>query len=210
MAKGKTKDRIVQAAIKVFCQNGYERAHVEDILSEANICKGTFYRYFRSKSDLLEQACQDFMFNVGGEWYEFISKTDDPVKGLEFHVDFVFTIIYEEKTATTYFELWARGVRGEASRKLTSGKDRQDLPGAGIYRRLRENISRFYRIGRERGVLKFGVEPDVMASMMIGAVDGVCTQYLLDPKAINLIQLRDLIKGKYIHELMPGKRLPPG
>ena len=205
MKKSKTKDRIVQAAIKVFSQNGYERAHVEDILSEADICKGTFYRYFRSKSDLLERACQDFLFNVGGEWYEFISNTEDPIKGLEFHVDFVFTIVYEEKTAATYFELWARGVRSEASRKLMSGKDRQDLPGAGIYRRLRENIARFYKIGRERGLLSFSPDPDVMASMLIATVDGVCTQYLLEPRALNLMHLRDLIKREYIHDLMTGK-----
>ena len=93
MRREKTTERIVQAAIKVFSEKGYERSHVEDILKEANVCKGTFYRYFRSKKDLLERACQDFLFNVGGEWYDFITDTDDPIKGLENHIDFVYSMI---------------------------------------------------------------------------------------------------------------------
>jgi TetR/AcrR family fatty acid metabolism transcriptional regulator len=205
MRSQKTKEKIVQAAIKVFSENGYERSYVEDILKEANVCKGTFYRYFRSKKDLLEHACQDFLFNVGGEWYEFITETDDPVKGLENHVDFVCTLVYEEKTATTYFELWARGVRSEASRRSrsqSSRKERRELPGAGIYRRLRENISHFYQMGKDRGIFRRDIDPKLAASLMIGAVDGISTQYLLEPNAVDLLKARDLIKQTYIYDLI--------
>jgi AcrR family transcriptional regulator len=203
MKKKKTRERIVQAAIKVFSENGYERSHVEDILIKANICKGTFYRHFRSKSDLLERACQEFLFSVGGEWYEFIKGTSDPVKGIEFHIDFVFTIVYGEKTAATYFELWARGVRSEAGR-ISSKKRRQERPGAGIYKTLRENIARFYEWGRDDGLLAFETDPEMMASLLIAAVDGICTQYLLDPASLDFVRARDLIKKKYIYDLMPA------
>jgi len=199
----KTKDRIVQAAIKVFSKKGYERAHVEDILNEAGVCKGTFYRYFRSKSDLLERACQNFLFDVGGEWYEFISTTADPIKGLEFHIDFVMTIIYEEKTASTFFELWARGVRSEASKLSSKKGDKQELPGAGLYKMLRENISRFYREARDRGQLSFEADPDLMAALLAGVVDGFCTQYMLDSTSIDILRGRDLIKKKFIYDLVP-------
>ena len=201
MGKAKTKERIVQAAIKVFSENGYERSHVEDILNEAGVCKGTFYRYFRSKSDLLERACQDFLFDVGGEWYDFISTTDDPVRGLEYHIDFIMTIIYEKKTASTFFELWARGVRSEASRPSSKKKNGDDLPGVGIYRMLRENITRFYKLGKERGSLKFGVSPTLMATLLMAVVDGFCIQYMLDSDSLDLIQGRDFIKKEFIYNL---------
>jgi len=204
MGKAKTKERIVQAAIKVFSENGYERSHVEDILNEAGVCKGTFYRYFRSKSDLLERACQDFLFDVGGEWYDFISTTDDPIRGLEYHIDFIMTIIYEKKTASTFFELWARGVRSEASRLSSKEKDRKDLPGASIYRMLRENITRFYKLGKERGLLKFDVSPTLMATLFVAVVDGFCIQYMLDSDELDLIQGRDFIKKEFIYNLEPS------
>jgi AcrR family transcriptional regulator len=201
MGKEKTKERIVQAAIKVFSEKGYERSHVEDILNEANVCKGTFYRYFRSKSDLLERACRNFLFDVGGEWYEFISTTDDPVRGLEYHVDFIMTIIHEEKTASTFFELWARGVRSEASRSSSKKKNSEELPGVGIYQMLRENITRFYQAGKERGLLEFDVSPNLMATLLVAVVDGFCIQYMLDPGALDLIQGRDFIKREFIYNL---------
>ena len=209
MKRERTKEKIIQAAIKVFSENGYERSYVEDILKKAKVCKGTFYRYFRSKKDLLERACQEFMFDIGGEWYDFITDTDDPVKGLENHVDFVCSIVLEEKTATTYFELWARGVRSEASRASrakASRKGRREAPSIGIYRRLRENISRFYEMGKDEGIFHSDTEPKLAASMLIAAVDGISTQYMLEPDAIDLISARDLIKKTFIYDMMPGNK----
>jgi len=213
MRRKKTRERIIQAAIKVFSENGYERSYVEDILKHAGVCKGTFYRYFRSKKDLLERACQEFMFDVGGEWYDFITDTDDPIKGLENHVDFVCSIVLEEKTATTYFELWARGVRSEASRasrSKASRKGRREAASTGTYRKLRENISRFYELGKNNGLFKPDIEPMLAASMLIATVDGISTQYLLEPDAINLILARDLIKKTCIYDLMPKDKAPVG
>lgn len=43
---------ILQAAEKVFVQNGYSHATVDDIAEEAQFSKATLYRYFKSKSDI--------------------------------------------------------------------------------------------------------------------------------------------------------------
>ena len=114
------------------------------------------------------------------------------------------TIIYEKKTASTFFELWARGVRSEASRLSSKEKDRKDLPGAGIYRMLRENITRFYKLGKERGLHKFDVSPTLMATLFVAVVDGFCIQYMLDSDTLDLIQGRDFIKKEFIYNLEPS------
>jgi AcrR family transcriptional regulator len=48
------KGEILDAAEKLFAAKGYEAATVNDILTEVNIAKGTFYYHFKSKEDVLD------------------------------------------------------------------------------------------------------------------------------------------------------------
>ena len=52
MAKG-TREKIINTAWKLFYEEGFGETTINDILREADISKGTFYYYFRSKDDLL-------------------------------------------------------------------------------------------------------------------------------------------------------------
>ncbi|MEG9297775.1 TetR/AcrR family transcriptional regulator [Mangrovibacillus sp. Mu-81] len=46
------EDRIINAATKVFSENGYKRASTNAIVKEAGISKGILFHYFKSKKDL--------------------------------------------------------------------------------------------------------------------------------------------------------------
>jgi AcrR family transcriptional regulator len=48
------KGEILDAAEKLFAAKGYDAATVNDILAGADIAKGTFYYYFKSKEDVLD------------------------------------------------------------------------------------------------------------------------------------------------------------
>jgi len=47
------KKTIIEAAQKVFSENGYANALMENIAQEAELGKGTLYRYFKSKDEIL-------------------------------------------------------------------------------------------------------------------------------------------------------------
>lgn len=49
------KNEIIDAARKFFFQKGYEQTSIQDIIDDLSIAKGTFYHYFKSKLDLLDQ-----------------------------------------------------------------------------------------------------------------------------------------------------------
>ena len=48
-----TKEKIVQAAIKLFEERGYEKTTSNDIAAEAGVSVGSFYVYFTDKRQLL-------------------------------------------------------------------------------------------------------------------------------------------------------------
>ena len=47
------KERILDAAARVFARKGYQRATTKEIADEADVGEGTIYSYFGSKRDLL-------------------------------------------------------------------------------------------------------------------------------------------------------------
>ena len=49
------KNEILDTAQKFFFQKGYEQTSIQDIIDDLDIAKGTFYHYFASKNDLLDQ-----------------------------------------------------------------------------------------------------------------------------------------------------------
>lgn len=50
--KKEKQDRIINAALKVFAQNGYKHASTDDIVAEAGISKGLLFHYFINKLGL--------------------------------------------------------------------------------------------------------------------------------------------------------------
>src|SRR5437764_11287253 len=59
-AEGK-RERILDAAIKVFAAEGFYNAKVSQIAHEAGVADGTIYLYFKSKDDLLINLFEDRM-----------------------------------------------------------------------------------------------------------------------------------------------------
>lgn len=50
--KREKQDRIINAAVKIFAQNGYRFASTDDMVQEAHISKGLLFHYFESKLGL--------------------------------------------------------------------------------------------------------------------------------------------------------------
>lgn len=48
-----TKEALFESAIRLFKEKGYDRVTVEDITTLAGTAKGSFYTYFRTKSDII-------------------------------------------------------------------------------------------------------------------------------------------------------------
>jgi TetR/AcrR family transcriptional regulator, fatty acid metabolism regulator protein len=55
----KKKARIMDAALRVFARDGYHRATVDAIAELAGVGKGSVYRYFKSKEDLLKSLLME-------------------------------------------------------------------------------------------------------------------------------------------------------
>jgi len=53
------KQQIMEVAMKLFADKGFESASISSIAKEAKISKGLLYNYFDSKEDLLIQIVEN-------------------------------------------------------------------------------------------------------------------------------------------------------
>ena len=47
------KDRIMDAALRIFAEKGFQNATITEISKEAGVSEATIYEYFGTKEDLL-------------------------------------------------------------------------------------------------------------------------------------------------------------
>jgi AcrR family transcriptional regulator len=52
-------DRLLDAACRVFRRFSFEMATVDDVVKEADVARGTFYKYFTDKTDLLTAIAEE-------------------------------------------------------------------------------------------------------------------------------------------------------
>jgi AcrR family transcriptional regulator len=52
------KEQITEAATKVFAEQGFDKARMDDIAAEAKLSKGTLYLYFKSKDAIIKHLLE--------------------------------------------------------------------------------------------------------------------------------------------------------
>ena len=55
------KQELINLAYNLFIKEGYDNVSVDEIIAKAKIAKGTFYYYFKSKEEILDQVVDDMV-----------------------------------------------------------------------------------------------------------------------------------------------------
>jgi TetR/AcrR family transcriptional repressor of nem operon len=75
--KGETRQRILEAAGKLFREHGYNGIGVDAIMAEAGLTAGGFYAHFQSKEELFAEAIASAFRNRGNSLRSADSNQDD-------------------------------------------------------------------------------------------------------------------------------------
>ena len=89
------KERLMQAAIDLMWQNGFGAASVDAICERAGAKKGSFYYFFKSKSELAAAALEAEWKKKRGEMDSIFSPTIPPLERFDRYFDFVYESLAE-------------------------------------------------------------------------------------------------------------------
>lgn len=76
MEKNQKRQDILQAAMALFMDKGFQNTKMEDIAIDAGVGKGTLYEYFENKQDIFDEACIEYV-NVIIDNIRYVSNMDD-------------------------------------------------------------------------------------------------------------------------------------
>lgn len=82
----KKRKIVIETALRMFIDKGFEQVSVDEIIAEAAISKGTFYHYFKSKDEILWELTRNHLDTIE-QWQQV---TPTKVMSLEGHINRLF------------------------------------------------------------------------------------------------------------------------
>jgi AcrR family transcriptional regulator len=170
-----TRDRLLEAAARVFARRGYGQASVEEIAAEAGYTTGAVYSNFSGKEELflaladkhVEHRITDIRAVA-----EAARRGDEP--GAEAAEQFREFLERDPDWPVLFYEFWSFGVRNAKLRE-EFGKRREALRDA-----LAETLE---RVARELGFrLRFSAP--VLATAINASLSGLAFERAANPDAI--------------------------
>lgn len=76
------KSDIIEDAIQLFTEQGYHATSIQDILNRSRLSKGTFYKHFQSKGELLQAAILSIEEKMNTARDKIIIGKDESDKGI--------------------------------------------------------------------------------------------------------------------------------
>ena len=174
------RNKIINAAIKLFSLKGYHGTSISDIAKEAEISKGLAYNYFESKQDLLK-AIFESMMQMGFDVVEGLDKEPDPFKQIEEIINNSCEYVKNN------IELW----------RLYLGMAFQpDVMGAATNMTLEfttQMVKMIERIFRKAGFKNVSNEARIFAATL----DGTMLYYIFDPENFPIDRVKKTLLKRY-------------
>ncbi len=166
--RGRRRDEILDAAIRVFARRGYHGARISDIAREAGSAYGLVYHYFKNKDEILDTIFRE-------QWQAFLDLVESIAAGSG--------TVEEKLRALATLVLFAYRRRPDWVKVLVfevqrSPRFAEPEPVRAVGR-LFQSVAQILSSGVESGELRPRVDADVAAIAFIGALETMITEQVL-------------------------------
>ena len=165
---GDKRERILQAAVKVFAQSGFHATRVSEVAKAAGVADGTIYLYFDSKESLLVSLFEDRVEKLLTFMREELPKKPDAPARLRAVIDMQLGLLEGERdlaeVITVILRQSTRLMKEFAAPRFTEYLDA---------------IAKIVAEGQAAGAFRQDVSPHIAARAVFGALDGIALTWAL-------------------------------
>jgi len=161
------RGQILDAAIRCFSKAGYERATMDDVAEASGLSKGSLYRFFKSKDEILLALFEHYEERIGAA---FVPSQQSP-GGLSRLRSYGETAVEMLGGASDLSGVWAEFFGHRESRERMRD----------VYRRSRRRIAAIVREGIESGEMR-DRDPVDAATTILASMEGLLLQSMVDPR----------------------------
>jgi len=160
-SKPKTrKDLIMDAALRIFAEKGFQNATITEISKEAGVSEATVYEYFGTKEDLLFAIPE----RITKDTFEASAKVIPYIKGVEGKIRAILLF---------YIQLYQSNPNYSALvlLQLMSNKRFRQTPAHAAIRKSSHVLLDCIREGTADGTFKKDTNPYLVRSMFMGTIE---------------------------------------
>ena len=111
--------QIIEAAMTVFAEKGFNKARMDDIANETGVSKGTLYLYFKSKDAIIRTILEAIIGRELAQARELVEMDQTPVEKLHLLAQITIRDLKKIKPLLSlYFEFMALAMRREVVRDV--------------------------------------------------------------------------------------------
>ncbi len=186
------KDRIIEAATRIFAHKGFQDATISEIAQEAQVSEATIYDYFQTKEGLLFAIPLEVTKRLNrwaGAHLRLISGTANRLRA----------------TVYLYLDLYEKNPDYAAVALLILKPNSRFRETEG-YRLIREGFrstSKTIKEGIASGELRSDLDPYIIRSVIMGAVDHVTTNWLMGGRQGLITDLVDPLISAVLEGILP-------
>jgi TetR/AcrR family acrAB operon transcriptional repressor len=199
-----TRTRILDAAERVFSRRGVSRTSLDDVARAAGVTRGAIYWHFKDKADLFGAM----LGRVALPMEEMLERTseaagDDPLAHVRGRSVAVLRKVIGDARARRVFDVVAH--KCEYVDEMAAVRRRINGMRANCLARLESG----FRDAIRRRLLPASVEPRAAAVGLHALVDGLITNWLVDPKYFASAREAERIVDRYLEGLGARPRRRP-
>jgi AcrR family transcriptional regulator len=188
------RERILDAAEKLFSRKGYYDTSMDEIVSESGFSKGAIYGYFRSKEDLFLALQEKQQASGFEEIKSMFSPKETARSKLEKLLEIVFASQAEcsKEECRIIFEFWVTAPR------IKSLQGRMDSR----YMKNRSFLASIIEEGVKNGEFREDLDVDSLASFLMAALDGLSFHWTLSDQDFDWKKLKNIFNKILIRLLI--------
>ncbi|MEM8610092.1 MAG: TetR/AcrR family transcriptional regulator [Myxococcota bacterium] len=170
------RERILNAAIKVFAKNGFYATRVSEIAKAAGVADGTIYLYFKNKDDVLISIFEDGITRLLEIIRDVAASEDTVEQRITRIIEMQLGLLEDQRDLAEVITVNLR----QSSRLLKQY-------GAPLFMEYIDVLAGVIEEGQKQGVFRKGLNPRVGARALFGALDAILLTWALgdaDPAAL--------------------------
>jgi TetR/AcrR family transcriptional regulator, fatty acid metabolism regulator protein len=184
LKEGNKEKDIIEAAIKVFADNGYHRSKISKIAEVANVAIGSVYVYYKNKEDLLDKIFDNLWERLYTDYKNLYENTFlTPAEKLDAMTDTFFDIFTENPSLALVYV-------NEQNHQMKNGQQKFTE----YYEKFLEQAQLLVQEGVNKDIFVDNVDIIIFRFFVFGAIRNLLQQWASEPDNFPLNKIRQNVK----------------
>ncbi len=188
------KDRIMDTALRIFAEKGFQNSTITEISKEAGVSEATIYEYFGTKEDLLFAIPE----KITKETLEKSTKVIPYIKGVEGKIRAILLFYVQLYQSNPHYSALVL-------LQLMSNKRFRQTPAHAAIRRSSHALLDCVKEGIDDGTFKKDSNPYLIRSMLMGTIEHLFIHWHMQGMPRKKMSITDML-DPFIDIILDGIR----